>query len=125
MIFKGADNTHLTVYAAGPVSSATTGCNNPATNTAGAPGIWTAALTRQPAASPYDWTLTIPGLNSAAGLDDFYATVRRGAAFRARCPAGTSPHKMRVTWDYTATGDANDTTGAPPQQTPDPSDPCP
>ncbi len=33
MIFKGANNNQITLYARAPVASATTGCNNPATNT--------------------------------------------------------------------------------------------
>ena len=118
MIFKGATNNNLTIYARAPVASATA-CNNPATNTGGsATVLFTGTLSHQAAASPYDWTLNVPNTHTAnPSLDDFYATVTRGTAFRARCPAGVSPHKMLGTWDYTAAGDANDSKVA--------TDPCP
>ena len=55
MIFKGATNNALTIYARAPVANATTGCNNPATNTGGsATVLFTGNLTHQPAASPYE-----------------------------------------------------------------------
>jgi hypothetical protein len=110
MIFKGADNNKLTIYARAPVASGT-GCDNPATNTGGtATVIFTGNLTTNPTSSPYHSKLTVPNTHTAdPALDDFYATVTRGGAFKARCPAGTSPHKMQGTWDYTAAGDANDT----------------
>jgi hypothetical protein len=111
MIFKGATNNALTIYARAPVASATTGCNNPATNTGGsATVLFTGTLTRQATSSPYDWTLTVPNTHTAnPALDDFYATVSRGNAFRARCNNTTpKPHRMLGTWDYTAAGDPND-----------------
>jgi hypothetical protein len=110
MIFKGADATRVTIYARAPVN-ATTGCNNPATNTGGsATVLFTGVLSNQPASSPYNWTLTVPNTHTAnPALDDFYATVVRGTAFRARC---RSPLRMQVTWDYTAAGDPNDTRNA-------------
>ena len=118
MIFKGATNNSLTLYARAPVANATA-CNNPATNTGGsATVLFTGTLTHQPAASPYDVTLNVPNTHTSnPSLDDFSATVSRGAAFRAQCPAGVSPHKLQGTWDYTAAGDPNDTHVA--------TDPCP
>jgi len=110
LIFKGADNNHLTIYARAPVASAAS-CNNPAAQTGGsATVLFTGALTHQPVASIYDWTLTVPNTQTAnPALDDFYATVVRGAAFRARCATrNPSAHRMLGTWDYTAAGDAND-----------------
>jgi hypothetical protein len=112
MIFKGADNTHLTIYARAVAGTTNAPCNaNPATNTtAGATVVFTGALTHQPASSAYDWTLTVPNTQTAnPALDDFSAFIRRGSAFRANCPAGQSPLKMQGIWDYTAAGDANDT----------------
>jgi hypothetical protein len=112
MIFKGADNAHLTIYARAPVASTTTGCNNPSTNTGGTTTVvFTGTLTHQAASSIYDWTLTVPNTQTAnPALDDFYATVTRGTAFRARCASRSpSAHRMLGTWDYTASGDANDT----------------
>jgi hypothetical protein len=118
MIFKGADNNRVTIYARAPVA-ATTGCNNPATNTGGsATVLFTGVLSTLPTSSPYHHVLTVANTHTAnPALDDFYATIRRGATFRASCPAGTSPHRMQTTWDYTAAGDATDTRVA--------SDPCP
>jgi hypothetical protein len=112
MIFKGADNTHLTIYARALAATSNAPCNtNPATNTtAGATVVFTGALTHQPTSSAYNWTLTVPNTQTAnPALDDFSAFIRRGSAFRANCPAGQSPLKMQGIWDYTAAGDANDT----------------
>ena len=111
MIFKGATNNALTIYARAPVANTATACDSPGTHTGGTTTVvFTGGLTHQPAASPYDWTLTVPGTSAAnPALDDFYATVTRGTAFRARCPAGVSPHKMQGVWDYTAAGDPTDT----------------
>jgi len=109
MIFKGADNTHVTIYARAPAN--TSGCDNPATNTGGTTTVlFTGALTHQAASSIYDWTLTVPNTQTAdPALDDFYATLSRGTAFRAKCVTRSpSAHRMQGTWDYTATGDAND-----------------
>jgi hypothetical protein len=106
MIFKGADNNHLTIYARAPVASATTGCDNPASNTGGTTTVvFTGTLST--VAAPYKTKLTINGTQTAnPALDDFYATIKRGSAFRAKC---ASPMKMQGFWDYTATGDVNDT----------------
>jgi hypothetical protein len=109
MIFKGADNTHVTIYARAPAN--TSGCNNPATNTGGTTTVlFTGNLTHQAASSIYDWTLTVPNTQTAdPALDDFYATLSRGTAFRAKCVTRSpSAHRMLGTWDYTAAGDAND-----------------
>ena len=75
MIFKGADNTHLTLFARAPAN--TTGCNNPTTNTGGTTTVlFTGTLTQQPASSPYGWTLTVPNTQTAdPALDDYYATT--------------------------------------------------
>ena len=111
MIFKGATNNALTIYARAPVANATTGCNSPATHTGGTTTVvFTGNLTHQPAASAYEHDARrcpaprprIPPWTTSP------RPVTRGAAFRARCPAGVSPHKMQGTWDYTAAGDAND-----------------
>jgi hypothetical protein len=110
MIFKGGANNRLTIYARAPVA-ATTGCNNPASNTGGsATVLFTGQLSTLPASSPYHHVLTVPNTHTAnPALDDFYATVSRGSVFRANCPAGTSPHRMQGVWDYTAAGDPTDT----------------
>jgi hypothetical protein len=123
MIFKGATNNALTIYARAPVAP-TTGCNNPATNTGGsATVLFTGTITQQPAASPYGPTLTVPNTHTAnPALDDFYATTARGNVFQARCPAGQSPLKIQAVFDYTAAGDPTDTISPPYAGT---TDPCP
>jgi hypothetical protein len=106
MIFKGANNNSLTIYSRAVFGgTSATSCNDPNANeTAGSNVVLTGTLTHQPAASPYDWTITVPGYSTAgASVDDFYVTLQRGAAFRARCPAGTSPHKLQGVFDYTGT----------------------
>ena len=118
MIFKGATNNALTIYARAPVAP-TTGCNNPATNTGGsATVLFTGGLTHQPAASPYDWTLNVPNTHTS---NPPWTTSTRPS--RVERPSGRGaplgyPHRMLGTWDYTAAGDAaNDTHVS--------SDPCP
>jgi hypothetical protein len=100
MIFKGADNTHITLYARAPAN--TSGCDNPATNTGGTTTVlFTGTLTQQPASSPYGWTLTVPNTQTAdPALDDYYATTVRGSAFRAKCE---NPLKIQATFTYTST----------------------
>jgi hypothetical protein len=114
MIFKGADNAHLTIYARAPIGNPSSECNNPATNSGGsATVIFTGALST--IAAPYKTKLTVPNTQSAnPALDDFSSTVKRGTVFRAKC---VSPMRMLGFWDYTAAGDANDTFLA--------TDPCP
>lgn len=109
MIFKGADNNHVTIYARAPAN--TSGCDNPSTNTGGTTTVlFNGALSHQAASSIYDWTLTVPNTQTAdPALDDFYATLSRGTAIRAKCVTrNPSAHRMLGTWDYTAVGDAND-----------------
>jgi hypothetical protein len=118
MIFQGANDNQLLIYARAPIGNPSSECNNPATNSGGsATVIFTGTLSHQPAASPYDWTLTVANTHTSnPSLDDFGATLFRGNALQARCPAGQAPHKLQGVWDYTAAGDANDTHNA--------TDPC-
>jgi len=110
MVFKGADNNHVTLFARAPVVDATTGCNNPATNTGGSTTVlFTGSLTRQPTSSPYDYTLNVPNTQAAnPALDDYYATVVRGSVYRAKCE---NPLKTQAVFDYTTT--PTDTIGPP------------
>jgi len=110
MIFKGATNNNLTIYARAPVASATA-CNNPATNTGGSATVLFTGNLTAPASPTYKHVLTILNTHTSnPALDDIYATVTRGAAFRARCNTSTPrPHRMQGTWDYTAAGDPTDT----------------
>jgi hypothetical protein len=112
MIFKGVDDSHVTLYSRAPVTPVT-GCNNPATNTAGSVSvIFTGTLSHMPPSSPYDTVLTVSNTDAATpALDDFYATLVRGNAFRARCPNPTYRHRLEGTFDYTIT--PNDTIAPP------------
>ena len=98
MIFKGATNNQVLIYARAPIGNPSTECNSPSTNTAGSTTIvFTGTLSHQPAASPYDWTLNVPNTHTAAvPLDDFGATITRGTALQARCLArGVNPPHAR------------------------------
>ncbi len=107
----------MTIYARAPVASATA-CNNPATNTGGSATVLFTGTLTAPASPTYKHVLHVANTHTSnPALDDFSAVLSRGAAFRAKCPAGASPHKMLGTWDYTAAGDATDTKQA--------TDPCP
>ena len=108
MIFKGATNNAVTIYARAPVANAAA-CNNPATNTGGSATVLFTGTLTAPASPTYKHVLHVANTHTSnPALDDFSAVLTRGAAFRAKCPAGASPHKMQGTWDYTAAGDATD-----------------
>ena len=53
MIFKGATNNALTIYARAPVANGTTGCNNPATNTGGSATVLFTGNLTAPASPTY------------------------------------------------------------------------
>jgi hypothetical protein len=110
MIFKGADNAHLSIYARAPVANATTtGCNNPATNTGGSTTLVFTGTLSQISSTVYKWKLHIAGTNAAnPALDDFYATIDRGGVFKATCPVSGYKFKELGHWTYTASGDAAD-----------------
>jgi hypothetical protein len=113
MIFKGANNSQVLIYARAPIGNPPSECNNPGTNSAGsATVVFTGTISQQPAASPYGPTLTVPNTHTAnPTLDDFSAVTSRGSVIRARCPAGASPLKVQAVFDYTIT--ATDTISPP------------
>jgi hypothetical protein len=115
MAFKGANVNQIILYARAPIGNPSTECNSPATNTGGTTTVLlTGTLSTLPAASPYGPQLTVPNTHVPnPSLDDFNATITRGTAFQAKCPAGQSPHKLQGVFDYTAAGDANDTISPP------------
>ena len=45
--------------------------------------------------------------------DDFAALVKRGNYFRAKCPAGHSPWRVRGVFQYSGTGQPADTWQSP------------
>ena len=115
MAFKGANANQIILYARAPIGNPSTECNSPATNTGGTTTVLlTGTLSNQPPASPYGPTLTVPNTHVPnPSLDNFNATVVRGAAFRAKCPAGQSPHKLQGVFDYTVATDPTDTISPP------------
>jgi hypothetical protein len=112
MIFKGANNNQVLIWARSPIGNPPSECNNPATNSGGsATTVFTGTITQQPPASPYGPTLNVPNTNSPPiALDDFSAVVARGAAFRARC---RNPMKVQAVFDYVPANDPNDTISPP------------
>ncbi|HXF00969.1 MAG TPA: hypothetical protein VN458_11570 [Solirubrobacterales bacterium] len=122
MAFKGANNTQIVFYARFPIGNPDSECNNPAANMGGTGTVlFTGTLSHQPLASPYDWTLTVPNIQVAhPPLDDFYGTLTRATAFRARCPAGQDPHQIEGVVAYTNSGDPTDTISPPYTGTEDP-----
>jgi hypothetical protein len=105
MIFKGANNNQLILYARAPIGNPPSECNNPATNNTGSTTtVFTGTLTNLPPATPYGKQLTVSDTNSPpVSLDDFSATITRGEAFRARCPTLNYKHRMVGIFDYTTT----------------------
>jgi hypothetical protein len=96
-------------------------CAAPATNTGGNVTILRRGFFLT-VSGPYTWRLRFPDLNTTGLiLDDFNATLQRGASFQARCPAGTSPHILQGFFDYTEPQPTD--TISPPY--PGTTDPCP
>ncbi len=105
MVFKGPAANQVLLY-----TRVTTVANsNPTCTTPGAssPGNVTVTLTGTIApagVAGFGQKLTVPNIDSLAlPLDDFYATIKRGTNpgyFQARCPAGTTPWKLRGIFAY-------------------------
>jgi hypothetical protein len=105
MIFKGPTASQVLIYA----RTTTVVNSNPNCTTIGAasPGNVTTVLVGTIAnagVAGFGKKLTVPNIDSlAVPLDDFYATIKRGTYFQARCPAGVSPWKLRANWLYSGT----------------------
>jgi hypothetical protein len=117
MVFRGPNvnvpgppdpNPTVTLFARAPVNPQT-GCNQTAGNDAGQTTvILRGFLTREAASSPFLWRLRVPNIDaSPLPLDDFYATVARGTAHRARCPAN-NVLRLGGIFDYSGSGQATD-----------------
>jgi hypothetical protein len=100
----------ITLYARGPETP--TDClQNPATNHNGNTNVvLSGKLSTSPLAG-FGRRLTVNNIDtqSPLPLDDFYAYIKRGTYFQARCPAGTSPWRLRGLFVYSGTGQAKDT----------------
>jgi len=105
MVFKGPAANQVLLFArVTTVANSNPNCGSVST---ASPGNVTVTLTGTIAASGvagYGQKLTVPNIDSLAlPLDDFYATVKRGTNpgyFQARCPAGTTPWKLRGIFAY-------------------------
>jgi hypothetical protein len=112
LIFKGPLNAlnqrTLTLYARAPVTSSQC-LTNPATNHAGTTNVVLKGVITKSPLSGYGTRLSVYNIErSPLPLIDFYAYVKRGNFIQARCPAGTSPLKVRGLWIFSGTGQAND-----------------
>lgn len=113
LVFNGPNNAQnqrtITLYARAPIPATT--CNtNPASNHAGQTNVvLKGTLTASPVAG-FGRRLTVTNIEqSPLPLIDFYAYIKRGSYFQARCPSGTTPWRLRTFWDYSGTGQTNDT----------------
>jgi len=106
---KSGTNPTITLYARAPETAAAC-AGNPATNTGGSTTVVLSGTITNAGVAGFGKKLTVPNIDSAPlALDDFYATIKRGNYFRAKCPAGTSPWTLRGIFHYSGTGQANDT----------------
>ena len=123
MVFKGANNNQVILFARAPIGNPPSECNSPTTNIGGTTTVLlTGTISNQPAASPYGPTLTVPNTHVPnPSLDDYSGTIARGTAVQAKCPAGQSPLKVQAVFDYTGT-EPTDTISPPYAGT---TDPCP
>jgi len=111
LVFKGPTASQVLLYARVTlVANSNPTCSTPSGSS---PGNVTVTLvgTIAPAnLAGYGKKLTVPNIDSLTlPLDDFYATVKRGSYFQARCPAGVSPWKLRGIFGYSGAGQPADT----------------
>jgi hypothetical protein len=111
MVFKGPTASQVLLYA----RVFTTTNSNPACDSISNPGGTTPASQGQVAitltgtianagVAGFGKKLTVPGIDSLTlPLDDFYASLKRGTYFQARCPAGTTPWRLRGIFAYSGT----------------------
>jgi len=105
MVFNGPGTNQVLLFARVTLTAnSNPTCSTPA---ASSPGNVTVTLvgTIAPAGvAGYGKKLTVPNIDSLTlPLDDFYATVKRGSYFQAKCPAGASPWKLRGIFAYSGT----------------------
>ena len=72
-------------------------CTTPGGSSAGNTTVTLVGTIAHAGVAGYGKKLTVPGIAGLAlPLDDFYATIQRGSYFRAKCPAGAYPWKLRA-----------------------------
>jgi len=110
MVFKGPTANQVILYARVTlVANSNPTCTTPSGSSAGNVTVTLIGTIANAGVAGYGKKLTVPGIDGLAlPLDDFYATIQRGSYFRARCPAGTNPWKMRGTFLYSGAGNPTD-----------------
>jgi hypothetical protein len=111
MVYKGPTANQVLLYARMFLTTnsnpACDSISNPGGTSPATQGNLTVVLTGTIAAANvagYGKKLTVPNIDLLpAALDDFYATIKRGSYFQARCPAGVSPWKLRGIFAYSGT----------------------
>jgi hypothetical protein len=107
MVFRGPTTNQVLLYA----RVFTTPNSNPTCNKANTAGNVTVTLVGTIAnagVAGFGKKLTVPNIDSLTlPLDNFYATVKRGTWFKAKCSA--TPWQMRGTFAYSGAGQATDT----------------
>jgi hypothetical protein len=117
LVFNGPivnGNPTLTVYGRAPISQSAC-ATNPANNHSGSQTrIVRGLITNSPVAGYGKRITLVPVIpNVPAPVGDVYAYLKRANYFQARCPAGTSPWKLRGAFVYSGSGEANDVIAPP------------
>lgn len=110
MVFKGPTASQVILYGrVATVANSNPTCTTPAGSSAGNATVTLTGTIANAGVAGYGKKLTVPNIDLLAlPLDDFYATINRGSYFKAQCPAGASPWKMRGTFLYSGAGQATD-----------------
>ena len=83
------------------VANGVANCSNPATNVAGNYTEILVAKIANAGVAGFNKKLTIASVYVLSNdLDGYYATIKRGSYFQARCPTGTTPWKVRGMFTY-------------------------
>jgi len=105
MVFKGPTANQVLLYArVSLVANSNPTCTTIAGSSAGNTTVTLVGTISPAGVAGYGKKLAVPGIaNLAVPLDDFYATIKRGSFFQAKCPAGASPWKMQSKFVYSGT----------------------
>jgi hypothetical protein len=112
MVFKGPTLNQVILYLRATLAASShPNCTSPANSSPGDLTVTLPGTIANAGVAGYGKKLTISNIDALqVPLDDFYATIKRGTYFQARCPAGTSPWKLRGIFAYSGSGQAADTT---------------
>jgi hypothetical protein len=111
LIFKGPASNQILLYTrVTTTANSNPTCSTPSGSSAGNVSVTLTGTIASAGVAGYGQKLTVPNIDSLTlPLDDFYGTVNRGSYAQARCPAGTSPWKLRGIFVYSGSGQATDT----------------